>query len=159
MRVYLRLFWILLVYSLYICCFDCLAVSNPDQFAVGDLVAYGTELHYVQQVQNTHLRFKSYQVNYLKTGELLYVWKLLLSKPVVEDILLESIDWDTEIDETPVVEVDKVATGVDMLSCLKYRSMKLQRLISVITVRSRQNELWHCLKVVKIFIIFLLYIL
>ena len=108
MSAYLYIYLHLFVYSLYIVTFNCMDMSVsvetvPDQFTVGEVVVYGNQLHRVQQVQNTHLGFKSYQVKNVITGELFDVGKHLLSKPVVEDILLQNIDWDTDVKESDVI--------------------------------------------------------
>ena len=108
MKLNLHKYLNLFVYSLYIVTFICMDMSVsvetlPDQFSVCEVVVYGNQLHRVQQVLNTHLGFKSYQVKNVTTGELFDVGKHLLSKPFVEDILLANIDWDADVKESDVI--------------------------------------------------------
>ena len=87
-------------------------IPEPQHYSVGEMVVYKGQLHCIDNIQRTHLGYQCYTVSNVKTREFFHVPKHVLSKPVVQDLvitdankevvkdlLLTDINWDDSFDE------------------------------------------------------------
>ena len=74
-----------------------MAASQPDRFDIGDPVIFNNKVSIVQDVQNTHLGYKSYNVVDYESGNEFNVSKHQLTKPTITECNIKDVSWDEDI--------------------------------------------------------------
>ena len=112
-------------------------IPVPDQYDVGEMVVYKGALYRIDNIQRTHLGYQCYTIRNPTNGEFFHVPKHVLSKPLVQDILLHDVNWDESFDEllsgvpfndsaplsTDSIKVEPPATTVQSASSTRHATL------------------------------------